>query len=396
MAGQHRRGLASARGLADRDDSGDAAGRSPGAGHGHSPARTQPRAGGPDRMAAPPPPQGWSPARARRQLRHPRRRLPGARRLAAAGVRRRRQPGPARGADRSPADLPHRLDSRADQRPARWPGPARLRRLSARHGYPQPPAHGGSGALMDTAPAAAAGPANPIQAPGTSESAWRAWPQLRQLPVANIADWASAVIVAAHLDDEVLGAGGIIARLARAGARLRVIAVTDGEASHPGHGDPAQLARTRMAERGEAMLALGAGAAEVFRLGMPDAGLAGRQDDIAAALQDLAAGFDACLAPWEGDMHADHEAVGQAARQAGGRAFFYPVWAWHWARPGDLRVPWPRAVRVPLAPGDAGRKRAAIGCFGSQLEPRPGSAGPVLAPGFVAHFTRDYEVLFPV
>jgi hypothetical protein len=44
----------------------------------------------------------------------------------------------------------------------------------------------------------------------------------------------------------------------------------------------------------------------------------------------------------------------------------------------------------------ADRKRAAISCFGSQLEPGAHGAGPVLPPGFVTHFTRDYEVLFPV
>jgi hypothetical protein len=42
----------------------------------------------------------------------------------------------------------------------------------------------------------------------------------------------------------------------------------------------------------------------------------------------------------------------------------------------------------------AERKRAAIGCFTSQLEDRADELGPVLAPDFVAHFTRDFELLF--
>jgi hypothetical protein len=39
------------------------------------------------------------------------------------------------------------------------------------------------------------------------------------------------------------------------------------------------------------------------------------------------------------------------------------------------------------------RKRAAIGCFASQLESRGPGTGPVLTPETVAHFVRDHEVL---
>jgi LmbE family N-acetylglucosaminyl deacetylase len=236
--------------------------------------------------------------------------------------------------------------------------------------------------------------ANAIDAPGTSEAAWTG-AGLSRLPDLDISGWTSAVILAAHPDDEVLGAGGIIARLAAAGARLRVIAVTDGEASHPGHPDPAALARLRAAERTRALLALGAGDAEVIRLGLPDTSLGGRPGELADRLAGRTAGFDVCLAPWESDVHADHEAVGRAARQLAGPAFFYPVWMWHWARPADPRVPWGQAVSVRLPPAAAERKRAAIGRFGSQLSARA-AAAPVLPAEFVAHFTRDYEVLFPV
>jgi LmbE family N-acetylglucosaminyl deacetylase len=238
---------------------------------------------------------------------------------------------------------------------------------------------------------------NPIEAPGTSEAAWCGWlPTLRTCPVLNTDTWASAVIVAAHPDDEVLGAGGLISLLASAGIRLRLIAVTDGEASHPGPGDPAALARRRAQERTEALLALGAADAEVLRLGLPDSGLTGREHDIASSLRNLLTGFDVCLAPWEDDVHADHEAVGRAARQAGRPTFFYPVWMWHWARPADERVPWRQAFQVPLPPAVVQRKRAAIRCFGSQLEPRADGAGPVLSAAFVSHFTRNCELVFPV
>jgi len=205
------------------------------------------------------------------------------------------------------------------------------------------------------------------------------------------------VIFAAHPDDEVLGAGGIIALLAAAGARLRVVAVTDGEASHPGRAVAAraELARQRARERAAALRALGAGTADVIRLGLPDASLGGRESELAARIPDLTAGFAVCLAPWVSDLHGDHEAVGRAARRAAGRVLFYPVWMWHWARPDDPRVPWRQAERVLLPAGTRDRKQAAIRCFASQLADRGDGAGPVLSEEFAAHFDRGYEVLFP-
>lgn len=236
---------------------------------------------------------------------------------------------------------------------------------------------------------------NRIDAPGTAEAAWREWPALQLFPVASLDRWASAVVIAAHPDDEVLGAGGTMALLARAGARLRLVAVTDGEASHPGTGDPAALARRRIAESAAALRILGgADNVEVVRLRLPDTGLADREDELTGMLRRLCSGFDVCLAPWEDDAHADHEAAGRAARRATGHVLRYPVWMWHWAAPGDGRVPWDRCWQVPLPPDITARKHSAIQAFASQLTGREPSGAPVLPAAIVEHFTRAAEVLF--
>jgi LmbE family N-acetylglucosaminyl deacetylase len=243
----------------------------------------------------------------------------------------------------------------------------------------------------------ASGRAHPIDAPGTDERTWAAWRWLSTLPGGGLAAPAgisSAVVVAAHPDDEVLGAGGLISVLAASRVRLRLVAVTDGERSHQGHASPDALARQRTAETAAALRALGARTAEVVRLRLPDSKLASREDELTASLAPLVAGFDLCLAPWDRDMHPDHEAAGRAARRAGpGNLYYYPVWMWHWASPADPRVPWESALRIPLPPRAAVRKRAAISCFASQTSDRGHGLGPVLAPGMIAHFTRATEVL---
>jgi len=233
---------------------------------------------------------------------------------------------------------------------------------------------------------------NRIDRPGTAEESWDAWAGLKHLPAADPLGWPSAVIVAAHPDDEILGVGGTMAMLAAAGVRLRLIAVTDGEASHPG-ADPEAIARVRTTESAAARAVLGVQDIEVIRLRLPDTGLTACEDELADRLRELCAGFAVCLAPWEADAHADHEAAGRAARRTGQHVLSYPIWMWHWARPADRRVPWPRAFRIPLSADVAALKADAIQAFASQLTARADATGPVLPPGIVAHFTRPQEVL---
>jgi SAM-dependent methyltransferase len=125
---------------------------------------------------------------------------------------------------------------------------------------------------------------NRIDRPGTGQEARDSWPALRHLPAVDPLAWSSVVVVAAHPDDEVLGVGGTMAMLAGAEARLRLIALTDGEASHPGE-DPEVIARTRVAESAAALGVLGATSAELIRLRLPDTGLAAREDELVGLLR---------------------------------------------------------------------------------------------------------------
>jgi LmbE family N-acetylglucosaminyl deacetylase len=246
-----------------------------------------------------------------------------------------------------------------------------------------------------------AGAEDRIAAPGTDESRWAAWLPGQDWPCwTPDRAWREVAVCAAHPDDEVLGAGGALSALAAAGVAVHLVAVSDGEASHPGSTvlTPADLAGRRVAETGRALAALGV-RARTTRLRLPDSGLAGREPEVTAALVDAVTGADAVLSTWTGDAHPDHEAVGRAALVAG-RAhglpvWQFPVWTWHWAVPDDDRVPWAQARAVPLSPAVRAAKRAAVDCFATQVRP----LGPdpadraVLPPEVSAHFDRDVEVL---
>jgi len=235
-----------------------------------------------------------------------------------------------------------------------------------------------------------------IAGEGTAEPAWLAWPALHGWPELDRSDMDDPVVVAAHPDDEVLGAGGLLA-LAR---RIELVAVTDGEASHPESTvyTRAGLAAVRRAETGAALRRLGLEGVPVHRLGHPDGGV--DEEALGAYLTRLLVPGRWCLSTWRGDGHPDHEAVGRAAATAcaatGARLVEYPIWLWHWARPGDARVPWDRARVVPLPDRVRAAKAAAVAEFASQIRPLgpdPADAA-ILPPAVLARFQRPMEVYF--
>lgn len=246
------------------------------------------------------------------------------------------------------------------------------------------------------------GYADAIQAPGTDEARWREWDGWSELDKAQLPTSGRVVIVAAHPDDEVLGAGGTIALLAAAGVAVTVVSVTDGERSHAGSTaiTPAQLVGIRAAELRDALAELGADTEDVVRLKVPDTEVADHESQVVAALEPLLQGAALCLTPWTGDVHSDHEAAGRAAVAAARKAsvpyLMYPVWMWHWAEPGDPRVPWATASRIHLPEAVVERKRAAVHRFVSQtraLGNNPQDAA-ILPPEEIAHHIREFEVVF--
>ncbi|MBV9660820.1 MAG: PIG-L family deacetylase, partial [Acidimicrobiales bacterium] len=194
---------------------------------------------------------------------------------------------------------------------------------------------------------------------GTPESAWSRCSTLAALPSWPLPLPAGGriMVVAPHPDDEILGAGGTTARLCRLGAGVDLVAVTDGEHSHPGF--DRYLRIVRPLETLAAAGRLGIDFGSISRLRHPDG-----QVDETKLVGQLTARIrpgDVVLAPWSSDGHPDHDAVGRAAETACARAgadlVAYLVWAWHWASPEDL--PWEKALRVDLDDLAAAKRGAA-------------------------------------
>ncbi len=237
---------------------------------------------------------------------------------------------------------------------------------------------------------------------GTDEVVWLASPRLAALDTLNVAEWPARFrriwVLAPHPDDEVLGLGGTLARLATMGADVRIVSATNGEASHPGstRWTRARLATARPMELRHALERLDV-AASIVPLGLPDGRIDASREPLLAALAETVDERDLLLATCRFDGHPDHEACGEVAdlaRQLTGATLYeYPVWMWHWAAPDEHVIPWDRARRLPLSDAIVDRKRRAIDAFASQVMP-DGDHPPVLAPHVLPRFLRPFELVF--
>ncbi len=200
------------------------------------------------------------------------------------------------------------------------------------------------------------------------------------------------VVLAPHPDDETLGCGLLIARLVRTGVPVAVVALTDGDASHPGslRWPPQALAQTRRRELRRALQRLGAGRAAVRFMGWPDGAL-----DRALGARRLAAacrvaGAGAILAASGEDHHPDHRAgfaaAGVAARWLGIPLVGYAVWS----RLGTAPL---RRVRDPATAA----KRWAVAAHRSQVSDYIGDApaGFRLAGDTIRRFVGEAERFAP-
>jgi LmbE family N-acetylglucosaminyl deacetylase len=238
------------------------------------------------------------------------------------------------------------------------------------------------------------------RAPGTSAADWAGHVRAGGLPALQLdPEVARLVVLAAHPDDESLGAGGLLTHAHQRGLEVVVVVATDGESSHPRSPthSAARLTSIRRAEIRVALAALAPGAG-LHQLGLPDGGLNQREEDLVAALVELVGDGRRTLlvGPWRRDGHPDHEAAGRAAAttvaRTGASLLEYPIWFWHWGNPDQ--APWDDFRAFQPTDVQLAAKATAMAAHRSQAEPLSDQAGDeaILMPEVRRHFAGAREI----
>jgi LmbE family N-acetylglucosaminyl deacetylase len=211
------------------------------------------------------------------------------------------------------------------------------------------------------------------------------------------ADRPRLVVVAAHPDDETIGAGRLIAAWSRTVGPVAAVLVTAGECcvDHVA-ARPRGLAERRVAEWVEATTILGVW--DRTRLDFPDGGLAAAEDRLRSALTEVVVGICdetaadevVVAAPYWCDPHPDHRAAGGAAIAAavelGVPVVGFPLWLTYWGDPGEGVDP---LCRLAASTANDRVRWSALQRFRTQLEPLDRGLGPVVPSRMLEHHTEQ-------
>lgn len=183
------------------------------------------------------------------------------------------------------------------------------------------------------------------------------------------------LVVAPHPDDEVLGVGGTMARLASEGAEVFVAIVTRG---YPPHFDEAFIERGRAEARVAHELL---GVKEAFFLDLPAAALdtvPHRELNAALARVFRETAPRTVFVPFAGDLHLDHQHVFLAslvASRPASHGFPSTVYAYETLSETNWNAPFLSPAFTPTTYVDISahveRKIEAMRAFASQIRPAP-------------------------
>jgi LmbE family N-acetylglucosaminyl deacetylase len=214
------------------------------------------------------------------------------------------------------------------------------------------------------------------------------------------------LVVAPHMDDEMLACGATLAALPDKRS-IHVIYASDGARSPvpdlPWGAQPdPELVPVRMAEAGNALEVLGIPVANATFLGLPDGRLKDHESGLSGQLAAIIGQIrpDHVFAPFRLDRHPDHLAVHRATvnalRAVGSRASlneYFVYFRWRLLPGGDVRNMIRADLKVCIPVGSREQeKRRALACYTSQTTKYfAWQDRPILAPGNIEEVCTNPE-----
>lgn len=219
----------------------------------------------------------------------------------------------------------------------------------------------------------------------------------------------SAMVFAPHQDDETLGCGGTIALKNLKNIPVKVIFLTDGQASHAGHPGitPEELVTIRHQEALTALNILGVSNLDVDFLNYRDGVMyyyaEVKRTEIIEKLVNVIRDFqpEEIYVPHRKDRSRDHEVTYELVKEAIAisqiqtQVFQYPIWIiWKSVLFRDLKLEYLAGCRRVSIHSVVNQKKQAIAAYRSQCEPIAPEKYVILYPAFLKRFFSPHELFF--
>lgn len=207
------------------------------------------------------------------------------------------------------------------------------------------------------------------------------------------------LIVAPHPDDEVIGCGGLIARLVDLGNTPEIIVMTGGESSHgKDYPDRTAIIKARRGLTREAISILGVPESNLHELDFKDGGISSDSGQI-AYLERLIEKIkpDTVLVPHWGEGWSDHINTAKIIKflvSDATQVWEYCVWMWYYNVWRGLD--WENAATLRLTTREHELKLKAVEAYIRPLAPDGKPWSGELPESFIEANTGDIELYFKV
>lgn len=205
------------------------------------------------------------------------------------------------------------------------------------------------------------------------------------------------LIVAPHPDDEVIGCGGLIARLVEEGNAPQIIVMTGGEGSHGKDcADTEAIVKARRGLTRNALSILGVPERNLHELDFKDGGITA-ESELMEPLKELIASLkpDTVLVPHWGEGWPDHVNTAKIIKSlvpSTVQVWEYCVWMWYYQVWRGLD--WANAASLRLTPHEHELKVKAVDAYIRPLAPDGKPWSGVLPQIFIEANTGNIELYF--